>query len=66
MSNDIKVGKFSFSAPIQIHKFYFEQVGKRDGKPKKIIQNIDAVALQDDNAYMKSICKSAKITANCL
>lgn len=52
MSNDIKVGKFSFSAPIQIHKFYFEQVGKRDGKPKKIIQNIDAVALQDDNAYI--------------
>lgn len=52
MSNDIKVGKFSFSAPIQIHKFYFEQVGKRDDKPKKIIQNIDAVALQDGNAYI--------------
>lgn len=51
MSNDIKVGEFMFSAPVQIHKCYFEQVGKRDGKPKKIIQNIDAVALQDDNAY---------------
>lgn len=51
MSNDIKVGEFIFSAPVQIHKFYFEQVGKRDGKPKKIIQNIGAVALQDDNAY---------------
>lgn len=51
MSNDIKVGEFIFSAPVQIHKFCFEQVGKCDGKPKKIIQNIGAVALQDDNAY---------------
>ena len=50
MKNNIEVGTFRFKVPIQINKFAFEKVGKLDEKPKKIIQNIGTLDVQDKSA----------------
>lgn len=52
MSSNVKVGKFIFSAPVQINKFYFEKVGKFDKNTRKVIQNIGASAIQDNTNYI--------------
>lgn len=51
MRNNVIMGDFTFFAPVQVHKFYFEKVGGLDKNPRKVIQNIGALALQNKNIY---------------